>query len=79
MGTNWLGAWNGYRRGIWKHPKRKRTLTGEWQYLGEDRFIIRLDKIDSITGSYKTIIAYGDTPEGDKWKLVREEVVNELG
>lgn len=77
MGTTWLGSWNGFHEGAWRHPKRKKDLTGEWKYLGGDRFVICLDKIDSVTGQNKVLTVYGDAPEWDKWKLVREKEVEE--
>lgn len=69
MGKTWMGTDNGCRSGTWKHPKRKRKLTGEWKYVGGDKFIIFLDKKDSITGRDKVVEAYGDKPEWDDWKL----------
>ena len=50
-----------------QHPKRKRLVGGYWIYLWmSGYFVIKLD-------NGKTIKSYEETPEWDKWKLVKEE------
>lgn len=73
MGITWMGTHNGCKAGVWQHFKRKRKLTGEWKYVGGNKFIIYLDKKDSDTGRYKVIEVYGDTPEWDDWKLIKDK------
>lgn len=57
-------------KATWVNGKRK--LTGTWKYVyGSDRFVIWLDKRDSITGRDRSLIVSGYTPEWGNWKLVR--------
>jgi len=62
----------GYRKGEWRRKDRKRPLNGWWLYCGSDRFWIILKSKDPITGFQRSFSVCGDTPEWDKWKLVRE-------
>jgi hypothetical protein len=49
----------------------KRTVTGEWEYYWPgDKFFIRLDTKDRITGDYKRItVVGGEHPEWGNWKI----------
>lgn len=53
----------------WKNGSR--YLRGRWLYNpAANRFVIRLDKPDRVSGEQRTIYAYGDTPEWGNWKLL---------
>jgi hypothetical protein len=44
--------------------KGDKIITGEWEYIWQsDRFIIRLDSRDPITGQYRSFCVCGDEPE----------------
>jgi len=56
----------------WINPKRKKPLYGYWSYVwSADKFVITLDKTDSITGMRKSFSTYNDEPEWGDWKLDR--------
>lgn len=50
----------------------KRRMTGWWLYnRSTDRFYIRLNSRDRITGEDRRITTANDSPEWGNWKLVR--------
>ena len=55
----------------WRNGSK--TVTGEWKYLwSQDRFVIRLNSRDRITGRQREMIVSGDSPEWGNWKKVAE-------
>lgn len=58
----------------------KRRITGSWWYAwGADRFHIRLDSRDRITGTDRRLTVSGDTPEWGNWTLERPQSLGNRG
>lgn len=56
----------------WSHPKRKKNIKGTYEYnWAGDFFVVSLHKKCPITRKYISHRVYNDTPEWDKWTLVR--------
>lgn len=55
----------------WK--KGKKTITGIWKYNWQkNKFTIILDSKNRITGTNIKVETFGDTPEWNGWKLVKD-------
>lgn len=60
-----------WQDGKWK--KGKKIITGRWFYDWADKvFYINLNSKDPITGEKRKVKVFGDHPEFNGWKLVRE-------
>lgn len=60
----------GVKKTTWK--KGNKTIIGEWQYLGNDKFRIRLDSKDPITGQDRWFTVHGDEPNFNGWVMVNQ-------
>ena len=59
------------KEGKWKRGNE--VITGRWRYnWSSSSFTVWLDKECSVTGSDITLTVYGEKPEWDSWKFMKE-------